>query len=161
MNLIPQGDDPTVEDEEQAVVQKTDLAPISKDDPPSKWKEFLNTIRTFVGMKPLYYADRFAEARVQEIEIENQIKLIQAKGDYELKMAEAAKKRAEAKKIESEIPQPTTSEDPQIATLLKDHTIEEAWGMVQDLMNEIQLRRGSVEIVPPNLIEGPDEETDS
>ncbi|QDT42353.1 hypothetical protein Pan241w_24360 [Gimesia alba] len=159
MSMTPFEDDPVIQqEEEQLVIQRTDLAPIEKNDPPSRYQRFLNQVRLFLGMKPLDLARRFTEARVRKEEIENEVKLIQAKADYELKMAEAVKLRAEANQIKSEIKLPESdSDDPQLATMLQNHTPEEAMKKLQDIIDQIQIQHGGqVDLKLPKSISEPD-----
>lgn len=160
MSMTPYEDEPAIQqDEEQSIVQRTELAPINKEDPPSKFRKFLDTIRTFVGMKPLYLSERYLESVVQEKEIDNAVKLLEAIGNYEVKHATAEKIRDQNKTSEPETtPKQPIATDKQVDNLLKKHSPEEAMKMLQDVMDKIQYTyNGRVELVPPKSIEGPDE----
>jgi hypothetical protein len=84
------------EEPEQAIIQRSELKPKDPKDQPSRWWRFINGLKTTIGLRPLYLTERFAEAKVCSIETDNQVKLLNAKKDYELAMVEAEKKRQEA-----------------------------------------------------------------
>jgi predicted oxidoreductase len=89
MTLVP-SDKPT-----ELVISKVELRPIKPADKPGIWWKFLNSLRQTVGMKPLELVVRFGEAKVvaKELDndskdVDNQVKLLQAKADYERVQAE-------------------------------------------------------------------------
>ena len=78
------------------VVQRTLLGPSNPADKPSRYRRFLNFLRRRVGLRSVELADRFAEATVADKEVDVEIRLIQAKAEYEKTMAEVHKIDAEA-----------------------------------------------------------------
>jgi hypothetical protein len=104
MSLVPY-DEP-----EQNVVQWAELKPIDPADKLGWWRSFFDDVRAFVGMKPLYLSERWAEAKVASLEVkveseevDNEVKLLRAKMDYEKVMAEVREKdRESAAKAEKE-----------------------------------------------------------
>ncbi|WP_417381232.1 hypothetical protein [Gimesia sp.] len=143
MSMSPYEDEAIENEQEQLIVQRTDFAPIDKKDSPSAWRNFCNGFRNFLGFKSADLVERFAEARVRKEEYTNDATMLQAKADYELKMAEAQKLRSEAKKIDAEAETIANKNlDSQVATLLKEHTREEAEEKLLDIIRRIELENG-------------------
>lgn len=107
MSLAPQNEP------QSAIVQRADLKPNDPKDPPSAWQSFVNGLRRLIGCRSLELSDRYAEARVciaeaeaEGIRIENEIKLLKARQEFEEAAARAAQIRsqteADAKKASAD-----------------------------------------------------------
>jgi len=88
---------------ERDVVQRVDLKPRDASDPPNRWRKFLDDLRAIIGAKSLYLCERLAEAKiraqevqVETIEVENEIKLLKARQEYEEVMARRRQSELEA-----------------------------------------------------------------
>ena len=90
----------------EIVAQRTEFKPLDRRDPPSRWRRFVDFLRVNIGLKPLHLAERWAEAKVFNEEVEAQAKLYQAKAEYEKVLAEAHRiereSKAKAEKDEAE-----------------------------------------------------------
>jgi hypothetical protein len=102
MSLVP------YEDPEPVIIHRSELKPSDPSDPPSRWRQFLDAVRAAVGLKPLYLCERWAEARVRKEEVktesdelDNEIKLLKAKQEYELITAKVREQDAKTKQIEA------------------------------------------------------------
>ncbi len=84
MSLLPSKEPGTV-------VQQTQLGPSDPKDERNWWHKFVNFLRQNIGLKPLYLAERFAEARVRKEEVEAEKTLLEAKSIYEMTVATAKK----------------------------------------------------------------------
>jgi hypothetical protein len=82
---------------EELVIQETQFASSDPQDPPGIWRAFVNYLRTKVGLDPPDLAKRYATAKVCKEEIDNQVKLLKVREEYELAMAEVERKRQEAR----------------------------------------------------------------
>ncbi|KAA0132092.1 hypothetical protein FYZ48_28680 [Gimesia chilikensis] len=143
MSMSPFEDGAIESEQEQLTVQRTDFAPIEKKDSPSAWRNFFNGVRNLFGFKSIELAERFAEARATKEEYANDATMLQARADYELKMAEAKKLRSEAKKIEVETEVIANKNfDSLVAELLKKHSPDEAEQKVLDIIKRIELENG-------------------
>jgi len=100
MSLVP------LEDPHQTIVQKTTLGTVDPSDSPGAWRTFWDAVRTAIGLKPIHLAERFAKARIQVIEVDNEIKQLKAREEFEKTMAEVSKIKldgqASAEKIKAE-----------------------------------------------------------
>lgn len=178
MNLIPFEDPPEV------TVQKTELKPLDPKDSRNLWQRFVDGLRQHIGLKPLYLTERFAVARIREVEsanesreVDNQVKLLQAKLEYERFQVEARQaeqslelerqKAAEdirLKKEQTKREKANRNLSEQAAKLLSaaQQTREEAIEVLKDVIARIELHGGDVEINLPELstIEAPAEEVE-
>lgn len=84
-------------------ISKTVLEPQKPTDNPSMFVKFVNFVRQNIGLKPLELAERFAEAEARKreaqadsFEVDNQVKLLKAKQEYELVQAEIRRMDMEA-----------------------------------------------------------------
>ena len=143
MSIPPYENEAVENDQDQLTIQRTDFAPTDKKDPPSAWRNFCNGFRNILGFKSVDLAERFAEARVTKEEYANDATMLQAKADFELKMAEAEKLRSEARKNDAEAEAIANKNlNSQVAVLLKDHTREEAEDLVLDIIRRIEIENG-------------------
>ena len=76
-------------DKGELVVHKTELEPIDPGDSRSAWLKFVDGLRHTIGLKPLYLAERWTEAKVRQEEADADTRLLAAKAEYELAMAQA------------------------------------------------------------------------
>ena len=72
------------------------LKPAGRRGSPSRWTWLIDALRRIIGLKPLYLAERWADAKVRQEEATADAKLLAAKADYERVMAESQKLLAEA-----------------------------------------------------------------
>ncbi|MEK6258342.1 MAG: hypothetical protein AABP62_06945 [Planctomycetota bacterium] len=79
----------------QTALTKIDVVPADPSDRPSLWRQFINCVRQSIGLKPLELSIRFVEAEVQRREaeaesqeVDNYVKLLKAKLEYDLIQAE-------------------------------------------------------------------------
>lgn len=167
MSLVP------FDQPEEAVVQKTEVVPANPKDTPAWWVKTLNCLRTAIGLKPLYLAERFAIAKVRLVEVEsesrhadNHIKLLNAKLEAEKVMsavriaeAEANTKKERETAITRHIAAQTKDlqERARLAAKARKHlediskTPKELTEHLQSLIKQIEMAGGSVELDIPDL----------
>lgn len=73
---------------EGIVVGRTVLKPSNLADQPGWFRQCIDSLRRTVGLRSLELADRYAEAKVVEVESANAIKMMDARKEYEKVMAE-------------------------------------------------------------------------
>ncbi len=159
------------EEPSKVVIQRANLKPIDPDDKPNWWRSFVDDLRAFIGMKPLYLSERWAEAKVGALEVkvesekvDNEVKLIRAKMDYEEVMAEVREKdresaaRAEKEKAVAEYIGAQTRHHTALARLLekasraKQMSPDEARAWLEETQRKIELNHGGcVEYKLPDL----------
>ncbi len=172
-NLIPHPDDPR----SAVAVSKTELKPVKATDEPGLWRKFANFVRQNIGLKPLHLAERFAEAEIDSREAENHIKLLKAKGEYELVQAEIRRRDLEAEgqheKVTAEAEQirakarsakarARIAEAAARAIERRGQTPEQAMKRLREIVDKIRNLGGDVEIEPLDgeLYETDDEESE-
>lgn len=163
-DLIPRPDEPAA----PTAICKTDMGPISPADTRTSWQKFVDFIRQNVGLKPLDLAKRFgeAEARKREAlaesqEVDNDVKLLKAKQEYELVQAEIRRRQLEAEgqavkaKAEADEIRARTRSRKALARIqetaaraieARSKTPEEAMDEVNRLIERIRDAGGDVEI---------------
>lgn len=82
--------------ENELVVQNTELEPVDSKDERSIWYRLLDTLRTTIGLKPLYLAERWTTARIRNEEVNADTTLLAARAQFELAAAEAHRIQLEA-----------------------------------------------------------------
>ena len=148
MNFIP-------EEPEQAIIQRSELKPKDPKDKSNRWWRFIIGLRTTIGLKPLYLTERFAEAKVCSIETDNQVKMLNARKDFELAMVEVEKKRQEATLLGAQAREKNA--DAHIKELAANYMEtkklppEEILEKVKSLMSQIASYGGCAEIKFPEL----------
>lgn len=160
MSMVPH-------EENELVVQRTDLEPFNRKDARSIWETFLDGIRATIGLKPLYLAERWAEAKVRQEEADATARLMEAKAKYELAAAEArklqleaeaayAKGMAEADRIQIQNSLLAKASNPLAAELLAAGTRDarEAFEYMNRVIQQIEMHGGVVEIELPTSDEG-------
>lgn len=148
--------------EDKVVAQHSELIPVDKKDDRSGWIKFLDTIRMFVGMKPLYLLERVAEAKVRNLEVDveakeiaNKKEFLDAKLKFEIVSSQIRKNDAETDQIRQN-PEHVAKVDPEEIKKLKEfaenaaqQTKEEILGELEALITEIAIDGASVEIKAP------------
>lgn len=133
-------------------ISQTELKPVKAADDPSLWRKFVNSVRQTIGLKPLELAVRIAEAEVASREIENQVKLLKAKQEYERVQAEIQKTKAEAAEIRTKTrSKKARARIQEVAAReieRRGQTLEEAMQRFKQLVDKIQSLGGDVEIEP-------------
>lgn len=157
--------------ESEVIVSRTDLRSVDPNESRPVWKRFLDAVRQTVGLKPLYLAERWTTARVRQEEVDADARLLVAKATYELAMAEARRIELEAKgkfakdtadaeyvRTHTEILRDTLGRatSPLAAELLDRRSPAEAAEYVNDMIRQIHLHGGCVEIQLP---QSPSEDT--
>jgi hypothetical protein len=150
---------------DELVVQESVLRPINPQDKPSRWKRFLNGLRTTIGLKPLYLAERFATAKVRKEEIDNDIKLVNAKLEFQKTMAEMRRLERESKSKSAETKAKTKKI--QVETQIQEWALEqlkaknlspeEAANHLAEIIQKIELIHGGRVEIP--LAQDPQDET--
>lgn len=155
---------------EPITIQKTDLSPARPSDSQSLWKKFIDGLRTAVGFKPVYLAERFAEARIATTEAENEIKLLKAKQDYELVQAQIRQMdgTTEANRLDAETKARRANAEARrdeskarmmewVVQQLKAGTLsrEEAGERLREVISQIEMWGGYVEFDLPKSLDGP------
>ena len=84
------------EKENELVVQNTNLQPVEPSDDRSAWQAFVDALRTTIGLKPIYLAERWSTAKVRQEEADADAKLLEARAKFEIAAAEAQRIRLEA-----------------------------------------------------------------
>jgi hypothetical protein len=155
MSFVPQ-------DENQLVVQRTDMVPIDTKDSRGRWQRFIDGLRQHIGLKPLNLSERWAEAKVRQEEVGAEARLLAAKADYELKMAQArqievetnglqAKNQASVEKLRAEASASDASA--RLVNELLDARKNGTDAALENLslsITQIQLHGGSVEFGLPS-----------
>lgn len=156
MSIVPQ-------DGNELVVQRTDLEPTDPKDSRKLWQRFIDALRTTIGLKPIYLAERWAIAKVRQEEADADARLLAAKAHYELAMAEArrieleaqakyTKDMAEADRIRilNELAQNASNQ--LVADILNAHSQspEETLEYLSRVIQQISLHGGTVEIDLPD-----------
>ena len=159
MSMLPYEE----EEREELVVQRTDLQPADVRDSRTRWDKFIDVLRTTVGMKPLYLAERWALAKVRQEEADADARLLAARATYEQAMAEARRIELEAEshfeksmaeaeymRLRSDLIRSATN--PLASELLAATTQDttELLARLEDVMNRIELHGGTVEIDLPS-----------
>lgn len=72
----------------ELIVQKTQLGPVDPRDSRTVWQIFVDGLRQTIGLKPIYLAERWAAAKVRQEEVDAESRLLAAKANYELAMAQ-------------------------------------------------------------------------
>lgn len=109
-DIIPRSDDQP----SAVAVSETQVGPKRSNDSPNLWVRCWNSVRTHIGLKPLHLVERIAEAQtrskevdVESKEIDNRLKLIKAKQEYELIQSyiriNEMKAAGELEKVQAEI----------------------------------------------------------
>jgi hypothetical protein len=150
----------------KTALQKADLKPDDVTYKPGRWTTCINFLRIHVGMLPLDLSKRWAEAKVcQEEEkayekhIENEVKLIKARQEFEQVRLELRKQRTEIRSIAAEAR--SKEEDARIKRLVRiqleasGQTSEEAVEHLKSVMKQIEFAGGHVDLELP---EPPEEE---
>ncbi len=155
MSLTPQS-------ENRAVVQRTELQPLDPKDSRSRWQRFVDFLRQNIGLKPLYLAERYAEAKVRQEEakarqeeVDADVRLLQAKVDYERALVEAEKMRREsAGKRAKDVAQAGLTKA--VTRLINAGELDcvEAIEELQAIIQRIQSQGGLVEFELPEPEEG-------
>lgn len=151
-------------------ISKTDFQPVKSSDQAGVFRQFVNFVRLHIGLKPLELAIRFAEADVRKreaqtetIEVENQIKLLKAKQDYELIQSEIRRRdleaegKAELAKAEADKVRGRNRSSKAIARIQeaaareierRNQSPEEAILRLKTIVDKIRAAGGDVEISP-------------
>lgn len=160
---------PIADEPELHIAQRAALRPDNPRDHPTRWRRFLDFLRTRIGMKPLWLAERWAEARVAAMETDNSAKLLAAKKDYELAMSEI--RRAESRgriddadaellraKAKSTLADAKVKEA--VARLIeaRNEPPEQSLINLEDVIQRLLTHGAVVEVQPPEL---PESEQDS
>ncbi len=141
--------------EGETVIHRTDLEPADPKDSRNRWQKLVSAIRIAMGMKPLYLAERWSVAKIRHEEASADAKMLSAKAEYEIGMAQAraieleaqgrlAKNLAIATLLESQA-------NPIVLELLKNKTTTEAISELKSIVEQIRKFGGDVEIEFPNL----------
>lgn len=144
------------DDNSELVAQRTELSPTDKNENPGIWLSFTNFIRQNIGLKPLWLSERWAEARVRSLEIDNEVRLLNAKLQYGATMAEVRHKHAETDAL-----QHTSTSNDQLHDLIalqiqqEQMSPDELRERLQKIISKIEMHGGCVEF---GLPEDPDTE---
>jgi hypothetical protein len=158
MSLMP------TEEPKPLAIQKTTLAPASPSGSRGGWWKFLDALRAAIGLKPLELAERFAVARVRQQEmmtetqeVENEIKLLRAREEFELIKAEVERRRTQTASV-AKIARAKVRMENARAKIVElaakqleasQSDPEEALQRVQDVIRQIELHGGRVEVEIP------------
>lgn len=146
----------------ELVVQKANLSPIEQSDSRNGWQKFIDGVRQTIGLKPIHLAERWAEAKVRQEEVDSEARMLAAKANYELAMAQVRKMEREGQSkqdvdgaIADFIRQQSGSPEIVMSILknLRDassQSPEEALGHLQDVIKKIEFQGGDVELDLPN-----------
>ena len=157
-------------DDNELVVQKTNLSPIDPRDSRNGWQKFVDGLRQTIGLKPIHLAERWAEAKVRQEEVDAETRMLAAKANYELAMAQIRKMEREGQSkqdvdgaIADFIRQQSSSPEIVMSILknLRDASSqppEEALEHLQDVIKKIEFQGGDVELDLPD--ESDDANTD-
>ena len=149
------------EDQDKVVVQSTQLAPIDPNDSRSVWRRFVDGVRQTIGLKPVYLAERWAEAKVRQEEIDAESASLAAKANYELAMALVRKMERESESqqeldsaVADYIRSQTDSPDIVLSVIKnlrnsKSQSSEETLEYLRDVTKRIEFQGGTVEIETP------------
>lgn len=151
-------------------ISKTELAPINPKDPPGLLKRLWDFVRVNIGLKSLDMAERFGEAEIRNREadaaskeVDNQVKLLKAKQEYEQVQAEIrrlderAKADAAKTKAETEALRAKTKATKNLTKVQelaireierRNQTPEEAMDRLKAIVDKIRDAGGDVEIPP-------------
>lgn len=168
MSFLPYDSD---KQPQEIVVQKTEAKPLRSTDSRGLWWDFLDGLRRAIGFKPLYLAERWGIAKVRKIEVEveakdvdNQVKLIQARVEAEKAMSAIrtaeldAKTKAEKEKavikhitVQTRDAQARARITELAANMLEDEskTPEEIQAKLDSVISQIQAFGGCVELDIP------------
>ena len=128
----------------------------------SGWQKFIDGLRQSVGLKPLYLAERWAEAKVRQEEIDAEARLLEAKANYELAMAEVRKMEREGQskqQIDEAIAGfiRSQTDTPEIVLSIIQNLSDastlapgEALANLEDVIKRIELHGGAVEVDLPD-----------
>lgn len=154
-------------DDNELVVQKTNLSPIDPRDSRNRWQRFIDGLRQTIGLKPIHLAERWAEAKVRQEEVDAEVRLLAAKANYELAMAQIHKMEREGESkqdvdgaIADFIRQQSGSPEIVISMVknLRDassQSPEEALEHLQDVVKRIEFQGGDVELDLPGEPDDP------
>lgn len=148
----------------------TQLTPKKPSDPPGLWQTFVDFVRKVLAAKSYQLTERFAEAEVQKreaeaesVRVDNEIKLLKAKQEYEQVQAEirrqdlvargeAEKAQAEADKLNAEVRSEKAMARIREAAAREIERRklppEEAEKWLQQIIDKIRSLGGEVEIPP-------------
>lgn len=149
-------------DDNELVVQNTNLSPIDPRDSRSGWQKFVDGLRQTIGLKPIHLAERWAEAKVRQEEVDAEARLLTAKANYELAMAQIRKMEREGQSkqevdgaIADFIRQQSASPETVMSAVrhLRDassQSPDEALEHLQDVIKKIEFQGGDVELDLPD-----------
>jgi hypothetical protein len=136
---------PSTHEPERAIVVRTEMEPNSASDSPSKWRSFVDGLRRLIGLKPIHMAERWAGAKITSVEVENQAKILKARGDYELIQAQIRKMDQETAATQGTI-------EAQVRTAVAKASQEESKARIlRSAAQQIQNRNITVEQAAENL----------
>ena len=119
-------------------------------------------MRQTIGLKPIHLAERWAEAKVRQEEVDAEARMLAAKANYELAMAQIRKMEREGQSkqdvdgaIADFIRQQSGSPEIVMSVLknLRDASSQspkEALEHLQDVIKKIEFQGGDVELDLPN-----------
>lgn len=152
---------------DQTTLASVDLKPAASTDSPTIWRQFIDALRTAIGLKPIHLAQRYAEAKIETIEVTSQAAILRARQDYEEVMAlislrvrdgeaNRAKVMAEARKLRAEARQDEAKARilELAARHLEDRSLSpgQAWEQVRSVLEKIESAyggRAELQLPPP------------
>jgi hypothetical protein len=131
-------------DEGSVVVQRTDLRAITSPEvsaKPGAWRAFCNGLRNLFGRRSVELGERYLKAKVRQEEVEAEARLMQATADYELKMAHVRRLDAETDQSLRRVDSLT-----KILALAKNEKPEAAMARLEEIVRQIEMAGGAIEI---------------
>jgi hypothetical protein len=120
-----------------SITRTTIAKPTGSDDNTSSWQRFIEALRTTIGLKPIYLAERWVEAKVHAAE--DEARLLAAQAEYAKAVAEAERLEAQHKTI--------AAKDELVRRLLENESTADAMQQLLITLRKIEQHGGSVEVI--------------